>query len=350
MQQRLHKFRRDPDRIHNRKINDRSVAIIATIARYRFIPTSLLIRLVPGNEDVTHRHLQYLYHKGFINRFTFPRLGTPGEFIYYLDSTAALQLLVEHGGHRPEDLDWEGVRRNKEKSYADIHDRTRADVVLGRLLFLHHEVMISRFHGALELACQRSSDSVELAAWRQGSDLWNSVEVPLIRYDSQAESWYEEDETEILPHRPDAFFTLRFPGMPEGQQRANFFYEADRKNTVVKKFRKKLRAHFHFIVRQRKHEEHYGIKRIRAVLIETLDAGWAEELRQAARHFTVSGEKLTPLFWFTTSELFTKQHEITEGKTVQRTRKVPQFLLRPEIVFDRIWATPVDNALHSLLE
>src|SRR5262245_59676802 len=33
-------------------------------------------------------------------------------------------------------------------------------------------------------------------------------------------------QNELLPHRPDAFFTLHFPGHPEGKQLLHFFYEA----------------------------------------------------------------------------------------------------------------------------
>lgn len=86
--------------------------------------------------------------------------------------------------------------------------------------------------------------------------------------------------------------------------------------------------------------------RIRAVLIETISTSWADELRQAANHFAVSGPKPLPLFWFTTSELFTKPVEISEGN---RTRQVPLYLTRPEIIFELIWATPVDDTLHSIL-
>jgi len=118
-------------------------------------------------------------------------------------------------------------------------------------------------------------------------------------------------------------------------------------SSAANRFRQKLRAHFHFIAKQRAHQDKYGIKRIRAVLIETLDGKWAMELREAARHPTVCGNTPTPLFWFTTSELFTKEHEIKEGT---RVRKLPNFLLQPEIVLDRVWASPVDDTLYSLVE
>ena len=77
----------------------------------------------------------------------------------------------------------------------------------------------------------------------------------------------------------------------------------------------------------------------RAVLTETIDDKWAERLRSAANHVTVSGVEPSPLFWFTTSRLFT---EMKDGKH-------PTYLSRPEIIFEEIWATPVDDTLHSLI-
>lgn len=346
MQQRLHKYQRQPARVAGREITDRSLAIIATIARYRFIPTSLLVPLVAGNEDVTHRHLQTLYHRGYVSRFAFPRNGFPGEFHYYLDNTAALELLVEHAGVSRDALDFDEVRRNREKAYAEIHEPTKAEDALGRLLFLKHEMVISRFHAMLELACRESDETVELAEWRQGSELWSTVSVRKLVRD-QGGAWTEDEAVEKLPHRPDAFFTLRFLKEPEGQNRAHFFYEADRKRTATKKFKQKLRAHFHFIVRQRKHEEKYGIKRVRAVLIETTDTAWAEELREAARHRIVSGERPTSLFWFTASEVFTREREELVGK---KTERRPRFLADHGLIFKPVWVSPVDDTLHSLLD
>jgi hypothetical protein len=100
-------------------------------------------------------------------------------------------------------------------------------------------------------------------------------------------------------------------------------------------------------VKQRRHEEHYGIKRIRAVLIETTDMYWADELREAAKHFTVSGNKPSPLFWFTTSQLFSDTKEVKDG---EGTRKIPLYLTKPDIIFKKVWASPVEDKLISILE
>jgi hypothetical protein len=339
MQQRLKKYGRDVTSlaaVASRRITDTSLHVIATIHDYKIIPTSLLVRLVLGNDKNLQRHLQQLYHKGLINRFAFMRGNNPGEFHYYLDNPEALNLLVAHGANA-QDLEFDEVRRNRDKRYCDVNNPKRIEEMQGRLLFLKHEAMISRFHAMLEIACMNSAGRVELTNFEQGPGLWNKVEVPRIVYRDGA--WREIDETEQLPHRPDAYFTLSFP-QDNDREDLHFFYEADRHRTDSNKYNKKLRAHFHFAVKQKQRlQEAYGLKRIRAVLTETIDDEWAERLRSAARFPIVSGSKPSPLFWFTTSRLFTQTNE----------GKQPAYLTRPEIIFKNIWATPVDDTLHSLI-
>src|SRR5262249_24703968 len=89
------KFKR-PDTPRRGVITDRDLDIIEAVLRYRFSPTSELVRLVGGNEDVTLRRLRCLWEWGHINRFAFPGIRTHSEFIYYLDRSEALELLVEH--------------------------------------------------------------------------------------------------------------------------------------------------------------------------------------------------------------------------------------------------------------
>lgn len=346
MQQRLKKYSRDPSTtaaFASRRITDTSLSILATVHDYKIVPTSSLVRLVHGHEKNVQRHLQQLYHKGLINRFAFMRGKNPGEFHYYLDNTTALDLLVANGVEA-ESLEREEVRRNKEKAYCDINNPKLVEEMQGKLLFLKHEAMISRFHAMLEFACSQSAGNVELSNFQQGASLWHKVEVPKLALRSG--SWQELDQTEQLPHRPDAFFTLSFPN-DDAKEPLHFFYEADRHRTNTHKYNKKLRAHFHFVVKQKKHQQIYGINRVRAVLTETVDDDWAEALRQAANHITVSGSKPSPLFWFTTSRLFVQEAPIGEG---ERARSLPAYLRQPDIVFRKLWASPVDDTFHSLLD
>lgn len=339
-QQRLKKYTREkPENLPSRRITPRSIEIIDIIHRYKFIPTSLIVRLIDGDMRTTERHLQNLYHQGLINRFAFPSTYYPTEFNYYLDERAALDLLIDNG-HDADKLDYESVRNNREKQYAAITMGREMVKMQGRLMHLHHELMISRFHYMLEKATLKSGDKVNLLGFYQGSKLWNDIEVRKVAVNS-AGTLTETDGTEILPHRPDAFFALHFPDRTGEDKTQYFFYEADRKTTSIKKMQKKLRAHFHYVVKKKKHIEDYGVKRIKAVLIESIEDHWTDSLRLAARHKIVSGNKPSRLFWFTTSDvIFEKPVRV---KVKNAIKEVPIFLEKPELVLGKIWATPAND-------
>jgi hypothetical protein len=67
------------------------------------------------------------------------------------------------------------------------------------------------------------------------------------------------DRTVRLPVKPDALFTLRFPARPVEQQLVHFCYEADRGSMPLADMLKKFRAYHHFIKRQQKHREAFGV-------------------------------------------------------------------------------------------
>ena len=349
MQKRLRRFIRQPDRLGGRKVTGKGLAAVAIIERYRFIPSSLLVRLMPGNRENNYRNLQTLYHNGLINHFALPKYGGPGEHIHYLDSKSSLDTLITEGllpGLSEEDRQRkeETIRNNHKSKYAELHkDQDRQ----GKVLYIQHELMISRFHALLELACHgpKLSGKVFLEQWKQGPELWNRVEVPKAVKQMGADQWVEQMGTkDFLPHRPDAFFTLYFPSKPEDKQRSHFFYEADRGTENTTRFKMKLRAHFHFIVKQQRQRSTpvYSVPAIRAVLTETTAMQWAHNLRESAKHPIVS-PKPSPLFWFTTSELLTKPMPAGE-------RSEPLYLNQPETVFTRIWADPVQDKFLNLAD
>src|SRR2546428_752483 len=86
-----------PEEIDKGRISDRDLDILEVILRYRFSPTSEMVRLVGGNEDVTQRRLRKLWEWQLVNRFAFPGIRTHSEFHYFLDNRQALEALVEHG-------------------------------------------------------------------------------------------------------------------------------------------------------------------------------------------------------------------------------------------------------------
>jgi hypothetical protein len=288
-------------------ITERDLDLIEAILRYRFSPTSELVRLVGGNEDVTQRRLRRLWEANLINRFAFPGFRTYSEFIYYLDSTDTLNLLVQHE-RLPEvhPQMQEEIRLNREAHYANA-------AVSGqhmKLGFLKHSLMISRLHYMLEMSSRNPESDVQLAAWRQGAELrGNKVNVPELRSrrveGSNEYVWEELDRTFRLPVEPDALFSLRFGERP-ADQLSHFCYEADRGSMPMADMLKKFRAYYHFIKRQQLHTKAFGVHPIRAVLIETTTEARARKLTELAEHPSVVGAaKRSALFWFIISPLFT---------------------------------------------
>jgi hypothetical protein len=322
------------------KITNRDLDIIEAILRYRFSPSSELLRLVGGNEDVTHRRLRRLWESGLINRFAFPFPRPHSAFYYYLDSRSALDLLANARGIQIYDEMLADIRNNREKDYAAAAVRGQ-HMQLG---FLQHSLMISRMHFCIEMAC-RESPTVALLAWRQGGPL-TGRKVELAKLKSMRKGngnvWEETTEIERLPVEPDGVFSLRIAETATLERHAHFFYEADRGTMTMNDMLKKFRAYFHFIKRQQKHRDAFGLHPIRAVLIETTDAFRARRLMELVNHPLVCGSaKRTGLFWFTISTLLSSNN--SEARTVAK------YLERPGIVFDPIWALP-DASLHALTD
>lgn len=341
----ISKYTRDPNfknvaHVRGHQITPTSLAIIEAIYRYRFIPTSLIFRLVAGHWRNLYYHLQALYHKHkLIDRLTlFDARGFPEEFVYHLDSPRALELLCEYGWRQPNELDFERVSHGQKEASE------------GHRQFVRHELMISRLRAMLELACEASAGEVILHDFRQGAELNQYVAAPQLQTRIEVTKrerqkvLVESGEWENIPHRPDAFFTLHFPRRPEGKQHEHFFYEADRKTMDTTRIKRKLRGHFYFIVKKHLHQVHYKVPSIRAVLIETLDQSWAETLRQAAADPVVSGPKPSNLFWITPSEFFTQP--ITKEER-GKTKTIPYHLEHPEVIFSRLWFSPNDRAGDS---
>lgn len=336
------KFTR-PDKPSPGVITDRDLDIIEAILRYRFSPTSHLVRLVGGNEDVTLRRLRRLWEKGLINRWAFPGIRTHSEFHYYLDSREPLDLIMGHGRMgEPHPTMLEEIRNNREKDYASAAMRGQ-HMQLG---FLQHSLVISRMHFMLEVACRQSRGAVNLDAWSQGGPLaGNKVQVPKIKSSRQGNDyfWQESNETEWLPVEPDALFTLGFAEGQQYQRKAHFFYEADRGTMNTTDMLKKLRGYYHFVKKQQRHKEAFGIHPIRAVLIETTNETRARRLMELVHHPLLCGrDKRAGLYWFTISSLFTEPMQ-----SADENQSVSQYLRTPEMLFRPIWALP-DGSLHRL--
>jgi len=141
-------------------ISERDLDIIEAVLRYRFTSASALVRLVGGNEDVTHRRLRRLWEKALISRWAFPGLRTHSEFYYYLDNRDPLDMLAERRRLEIQPQMLEEIRSHREKDYAGAALRGQ-HMQLG---FLNHGLMISRMHFMIEMACRKSGGDVALEA------------------------------------------------------------------------------------------------------------------------------------------------------------------------------------------
>jgi len=92
-QDRHAKYTRQPQAFTHHRITSCSLDIIRALARFRFLPTSIVVALVGGNARNVQRQLQWLWHLGYINRFGFPSTVGSSEFVYYLDNPNTLELL-----------------------------------------------------------------------------------------------------------------------------------------------------------------------------------------------------------------------------------------------------------------
>jgi hypothetical protein len=194
------------------------------------------------------------------------------------------------------------------------------------------------------MACRNSGSAVALEAWCQGGQIaGHKVDVPKIRSSKVGGEffWQEIDETERVPVEPDALFTLRFTDRPQDRQLAHFFYEADRGTMVITDMLRKFRGYHHFVKKQQRHKEAFGIHPVRAVLVETTDEARGKRLMELVNHPLIAGPaKRAGLFWFTISPLFI---DLVEGSSL------PHYLNKPELVLDPIWALP-DRALRALAD
>jgi len=336
------RFQQQPDQVPLGQITDLSLEAIAAIERYKLVPSSLLLELLGGNRRVAQRHLHKLFQHGYIKCFSLENFGRSKELIYYLDNAKALHELIHRRGVNEDSLDSMRLRTNRERPYIHFNDPEKRHEVLSRLNTLDHELAISRFHGMVELACRRSDGRIRLKQWLQGKPAHRSVEARKIIYNRRDDRWEEGEGREVLPWRPDAFFTLLLADPAGEELELGFAYEYQQTTgTALERLLRKYRSHFQFVI-QNKPLEHFGVKRLRAVLTESPDRKRADYLRKLIRDPIVS-KNPSPLFLFTSSEFFTSVDTIQTGEQEGEVQQVPRFLHKPETVLERIWASPVKN-------
>lgn len=207
---------------------DGDIEILTLVYELRFARTDNLILLAGRSYKKINGRLSKLVEHGYLRCTKLPLQ----KYIYSL-GTAALPVLVEQGTAPLELID-QRIRTHELKE-----------------LFLKHEMMIVDVHTMLRAA---GTGAITVVAWREGKDLYDTVEVPDGRM------------RRALPVRPDAFFTLEDADRPPEQNRISFFLEADRSTTSHARFEEKLVAYWHYLG-QELHTKKYGIRTFRVLTV-----------------------------------------------------------------------------------
>jgi DNA-binding PadR family transcriptional regulator len=263
IEQRLPRFRRAPDDV-SCALTSRDLDIMDLVESFRLVTSEQIQTLIQGSGQGVLRRLQKLFHAGYVDRLQ-PKTayGSGSAKMVYAITNKGVRALHEEGRIKDRSTtDWNAQNRS-------LHDFS-----------IRHTLLVSEIRAALTAACRRNPD-LKLLYWREGRDLYDSVEVTLA------------DGYAHIPVAPDAFF-----GLEDRKGRMHFFLEADRGTMTTKRFVRKLKAYAAYH-RQRKQQEKFGIRFFRVLTVTTgpartqnlVSAGGAEDdVRSLGRLFLFADE------------------------------------------------------------
>jgi hypothetical protein len=283
---RLPRFRR-ADEPPPFQLTARDLAILHAVARYRFLSSTLIIRLIGGSQQQILRRLQGLFHHGYLDRPTsqvaqlahaFDFGNRP--FVYGLGRAGA-EVLAEAGIPLKEKLDW--TTKNA---------RATAQ-------FLAHTIETAETMIAFELAC-RAEGALELI---DHHDL-----LPYLPAETREddEPFHVRVTLSIAPKPitigvvPDRVFSLA----SQDRTRFNFALELDRGTMDIKSrqligkssYRRKLLGYYQ-LWKEGLHTRQWGFQSFR-VLTVTPSEKRIENMLAVQRE--IVGEQGSNLFLFTT--------------------------------------------------
>ena len=269
------------------QLTARDVAILHAVARYRFLSSTLIIRLIGGSSQQILRRLQLLFHHGYLDRpisqiaqlaHAFDFGNRP--FVYGLGRVGA-QVLAQAGIPLREKLDWT-MKNSRATAQFLAHTIETAETMIG-----------------FELACRTEG----APALIDHHDL-----LPYLPAETREEDAPFHARVTLKTARdaltigviPDRVFSLVFADCT----RLNFALELDRGTMDIKSrqlvgkssFRRKLMGYYEFW-REGLHTTQWGFKAFR-VLTVTPSEKRIENMLAAQRD--IVGKQGSNLFLFTT--------------------------------------------------
>ena len=199
-------------------LQERDLAILSDLARYRLLNTSQIETLRASDENIVlrfssrltlTRRLKLMFHHGYVQRIARPLAQGSLEPIYVLDS-----------------LGVKALQRQRD-------EEIKAKTSLPKAVALEHLLSVNQFRLSLEVACKSTiygSDEsrVELAGWQSGDAVKFAVPLAI-----------KGERTQTVRLIPDGFFALRSRG-----QRLFYFVEADRGTESLPVLLAKCRAYY----------------------------------------------------------------------------------------------------------
>lgn len=234
------------------QLTGRDLAILAHVARHRFLSSEHLAALDGGSRQNLLRCLRVLFDHGYLDRpyaqlAHMPVTG-PRPMVYGLGRHGA-QVLAAHGPALPAGTDW--TERNK-----------RAGAK-----FIEHTLAIAEFMVGLELACRNRDD---LTLLRETDIIAQAPEKTRVaREPMRLTVPGLDNKLGVSSVIADGLFGLSFP---DGTA-AYFLLEIDRGSMPVARsrfdktsFQRKLKVYWEAWKAER-HVEHFGIKQVRVLTV-----------------------------------------------------------------------------------
>lgn len=286
-------------------LQEQDLRILELVHAYRFLDTKTIAALLhhQGSDWALQGRLKKLYEHRYLDRPTHQAvlwLTEEQRHLIYALGREGAKVLAEHYEVPLEQSRW--TQMNNE--VGDVH--------------LRHTLGVAWFHAALRLAIPVDAPhegSAEyskpyLLPWRQGLNI--RVRIRLAHRDGVQRPY---------TLTPDAFFGLQKPKAPPN--RSYFFLEYERGTKSLQRFLHTKGMAYRALWEQKKHDEHFGIKGFRVLVIATTERKH-ETLRGVIRTWLKTVPPLLHTMWLLTSE--TRYH-----------------LDDPRSVLRRIWQTADDE-------